>query len=679
MSKRIELHTLRKKQRFFSKGVLLIVPLLVSLFPNPLSAQSLEKDSLRKRYTDLIKHRLVLDLEDEVDLLNELSRAYRFRNPDSLKYYADIALSLSRENNYEKGVVLAMVRQGDFFSDLGEEVKAKQKYKEAELLIEKSKQSEFKIEFYKNISLQYFFDRELKKALETAYQSINLAREHNKLKPEAFVRHNLGFIYLRNKLYKEAHEELVISDSLSNLSGDQLTVYRTRSNLALNSVLRGKPEDAKAYLKGVGDFFSKAGELLWLSRSFRVDSQISLSEHDFEKALFLNGKSDSALQFVRNPRDKLEILDLYTQIYFENQNLSMSKKYADSTITLSTVLNDSLTLISAYGYLKRIALNQGDYGTAAKYSSLSEPIEDVLNRRFEEDNLKLLRTKLELEYDQLEKELADNKALLTQQRITLILLLLLGILCGILFLIRKLVRKRRKVNAELEEINQTKDKLFSIIGHDLKSPIGTLQELLELYSSKTISEKEISKVLPRLKENIDNSAFTLNNLLFWAQTQMNGLKSNPSKVFIKEKIYTICELYHTSLIKKNIAMHYQISDGFAVHVDANQLEIILRNIISNAIKFTSDNGKIIINVIEKGNMAELSICDDGIGMTQSTIDQLLTNKLIEPKEGTHKEKGTGLGLLISRELITLNQGQLRIESKVGTGSCFYILLPLAIN
>lgn len=655
-----------------SKLIGVVIIFCFSFF-NLLRAQSIDKDSLLHQYNSAGE---LTYSKENINLLNGLAKKYRFRNPDSLMFFTKKLLAISHNSNDINGIALGKMREGDYHSDIGNHKSALLKYFEAQELLNDTDKPRLQSELCTQLAIQYFFMGQLKKALESAYLGIDISLQKKLIWNEARIRHVLGFIYTQNKLYKEAEEELSKAIDLWEKTGDSLSLYGSRSNLARNSVLSGNIEKSKKYFEGNIDFFAKSNELLWLARSYMVQSHIKLEENNLQQALKSNKKYDSVLRKLKNPRDRILTYNLFSRIYFLTKAYDNAKQYADSTIYCAQKLKDSVELLNAYELLSKMAVENTNYEEAVKYSSLALPIKEVLDKRFTEDNLKLLRTKLELEYEQLEKEMEDDKKLMRQRRITAIALLLLAILIGLSLLWRKILQKRKSVNDELQDLNQTKNKLFSIIGHDLQAPIGALQELLELYNAHTISSNKISRVLPKLKQNVDRSAFTLNNLLFWAKTQMNGLKPNPKKVLVKQKAHTICEMYRSRSDKKNISIECNIAKNLLLYVDAFQLEIILRNIISNAIKFTPEGGNIVLNSIEGNNVVEISVCDDGVGMNALTVDHLLKGGHIEPRQGTHGEKGTGLGILISKELIELNRGQLKIDSRIGEGSCVRIAFPL---
>ena len=338
-------------------------------------------------------------------------------------------------------------------------------------------------------------------------------------------------------------------------------------------------------------------------------------------------------------------------------------------------MHDSLGLLDGYKNLNAIATKENDLSTALRYTKLSEPISNILDARFKEDNLKLLRTKEELEYTSLEEELAAKEKMLTQRRIIHIMLALLAALVLIILLIRNVRKKRRITNKRLRAVNEDKNKLFSIIGHDLKSPINTLQELLDLYNKNEFENSELVPLISKLKHSVDQSAYTLNNLLFWARSQMNGISAEKQSVNVKAKAHETCQLYRSHIQKKQVAICCEIPEDLKVLADPDHLTIILRNIISNAIKFTPEDGRILFTAQENGTMTHITIHDKGVGMNKELIELITASDTVEPNPGTQGEKGVGLGLQIAKMLIGINQGTLSIESEVGQGSHFQMAFP----
>ena len=243
---------------------------------------------------------------------------------------------------------------------------------------------------------------------------------------------------------------------------------------------------------------------------------------------------------------------------------------------------------------------------------------------------------------------------------------------------RNSAKNQKKANQSLEELNHTKDKLFSIIGHDLRTPIGTLQELLELYTSNEISEEEVAKLAPSLKENVDRSSFTLNNLLFWAKTQMNGINPEIKAVNVKEIARRICDTFTTRIEDKGLDIQCTIDPELILMADPMQLEIILRNIISNAIKFSSKGGIIRFNSLKsKNGFAEITIQDSGIGMNKTLVEAVKQHETIISTPGTLGEQGTGIGLQIVKDLVRINGGRVEIDSELHQGTSIFLYFEKA--
>ncbi|TAH31404.1 MAG: hypothetical protein EAZ06_00420 [Cytophagales bacterium] len=233
-----------------------------------------------------------------------------------------------------------------------------------------------------------------------------------------------------------------------------------------------------------------------------------------------------------------------------------------------------------------------------------------------------------------------------------------------------------RANTEsLAELNQTKDKLFSIIGHDLRAPIGSLKGLLYLLLAESISKEEFLKFSTRLKQNIEVVHNTLENLLYWANSQMEGEIYTPThlhlKAIVQEKIRLYCEL----LASKQIQISDEINEMLYIWSDENQVKLIIHNLISNAIKFTPTNGYIRITAEKTAGFCAISVIDTGIGMSEEKVQRLFQHKTNISTRGTEGEKGTGLGLMLCQEMVEKNGGYIKATSEIGKGTTITFSLP----
>lgn len=238
-----------------------------------------------------------------------------------------------------------------------------------------------------------------------------------------------------------------------------------------------------------------------------------------------------------------------------------------------------------------------------------------------------------------------------------------------------------KRKEELKELNATKNKLFSIIAHDLRGPIGNLKSFINLMLTEKdlFDEEELEKSLQQLYSTSSSTFELLENLLEWAKSQQNKIVFNPEKI----NIYTITEetilLLSENAKKKSIIIQNQLPKDADVMADKNMITTVFRNLISNAIKFTNANKNIYITALEDEVMTTINIKDEGIGIAPENISKLFGLSDHFTSSGTAGEKGTGLGLVLCKEFVEKNNGKIWVESNVGEGSSFNFTLPLNLT
>ncbi|WP_445710052.1 PAS domain-containing sensor histidine kinase [Flavobacterium sp.] len=231
---------------------------------------------------------------------------------------------------------------------------------------------------------------------------------------------------------------------------------------------------------------------------------------------------------------------------------------------------------------------------------------------------------------------------------------------------------------QLKELNTTKDKLFSIIAHDLRSPFNSIigfSELLTL-NSADLEPEEKEKFCSIINVAAKNTLILLDNLLNWAKSQTGQLRFNPEKVLFSAVILEIITLKKSLTKAKNITLDYSLSDEIEVYADVNMLKTVLRNLISNAIKFTELGGNIRVLATLKDQHVEITISDNGIGMNEEKCKELFKIASNTTTIGTANENGSGLGLVLCKEFVEQNRGTIWVESKEGKGSDFKFTLPL---
>jgi len=239
----------------------------------------------------------------------------------------------------------------------------------------------------------------------------------------------------------------------------------------------------------------------------------------------------------------------------------------------------------------------------------------------------------------------------------------------------------KRVNTELERLNKTKDKFFSIIAHDLKNPFHAIigfSELLRKDFEEMDDQQKIS-LLELINVSSESAFSLLENLLQWARTQTDKIKYTPENIDICEVIKSNIDFHKISAEKKKIKLKSHIDTHNIVHADKNMITTVIRNLVSNAIKFTKINGRIDIMSSDSEKYLEITISDNGIGIDKDNLDKLFRIDSYYSTSGTLGESGTGLGLIICKEFVEKNGGKINVKSEKGKGCAFTFSLPVAKN
>jgi PAS domain S-box-containing protein len=233
-------------------------------------------------------------------------------------------------------------------------------------------------------------------------------------------------------------------------------------------------------------------------------------------------------------------------------------------------------------------------------------------------------------------------------------------------------------SAELYALNATKDKFFSIIAHDLRSPFQSILGFTDLLVSEDedVSPEEQKRFLHLIHGSARQAYALLENLLLWARSQRGTLDYNPEDFNLSLRAEEVTALLSVQASKKNISLVSQIPDSLTVHADPQMIQTVLRNLISNALKFTNPGGKVEVNASLADGMVRVSITDNGVGIPEKLLPGIFKVESKNSTPGTANEKGSGLGLVLCREFVEKNKGKISVESRVGSGSTFTFTIPV---
>ena len=249
--------------------------------------------------------------------------------------------------------------------------------------------------------------------------------------------------------------------------------------------------------------------------------------------------------------------------------------------------------------------------------------------------------------------------------------IILALLALVVFFYRKITMKNR----EMEELHTVKDKLFSVVAHDLRNPIAALMSILKLTNRNELDKETQAKMLSDVSKRIDDMYRLLDNLLRWTKNQMQGIVPTPTYFDVQDESYAVMNTLRDDATVKNITLNNR-TGKHQVYADRDLFAVVVRNLTSNAIKYTPTNGTITITSELSNNMLIVSVKDSGTGIPQDVQAKLFKLSETKSQRGTDNESGTGLGLVLCADFVKANGGNIWFTSVQGEGSTFFFSVPV---
>ncbi|MEO0339181.1 MAG: HAMP domain-containing sensor histidine kinase, partial [Bacteroidota bacterium] len=463
--------------------------------------------------------------------------------------------------------------------------------------------------------------------------------------------------------------------------GTEREVASVQISLASHYNAQEEPVKALEALKESKTIFSKLGEKTAL---------ISINT-EMANAYFELGNIEKGMQLFE---ENIQLCDADYQsscstIYYRYAYRLDSIAPIDTLITLlekqialSKQLQDRPILASSYEFLYGLYKDKADFSNALYYLEEAKQLQDSLNTAQLDAKLAEEGTRQKVETFQTQKEAAEQESRVLSYRNRLFVgfsLVLLGLLVLTLFLITQLRKTRKRLatqNERLAQLNTTKDRFFGIIAHDIRSPITALSNVGEQMDYYLVKNNLLK--LKRLSGRIDKTAQKLtrllDNLLNWALLQNGMIPYHPQSIDVHGIVAENLLLYQEIAETKGIQLHNEVEPGTMVFVDESATSTIVRNLINNAVKFTASGGTVEVSTEDKGDQVFIRINDTGTGISAEKLPTIFSLKGSRSR-GTNQESGTGLGLMLCKDLVELNKGTIRVDSELGKGSSFIVSLP----
>ncbi|MEQ8424405.1 MAG: tetratricopeptide repeat-containing sensor histidine kinase, partial [Cyclobacteriaceae bacterium] len=382
------------------------------------------------------------------------------------------------------------------------------------------------------------------------------------------------------------------------------------------------------------------------------------------------------------------------KVYLRQKDFDNAANFILEALNIASRINARTLEIECYRSLSTLYEERGDYKSALGYSKQARSLQDSL---FSQDMIqKLFRDQLRFQTENKDLEIAalnENKLkqaseLSRQSLLFNIMVVVVALTAILLFTVYRSGQRRIRINKlllehqnevkkrslELEQLNQVKDKFFSVISHDLRSPINALSGILDLMAKNQIKPEELPKLTQELRLQFNHTKNLINNLLDWTLLQMDKLRIQVVKIDLHSMVEENFTLLSSLHIKEINLTNVVPKDTFASG-DMNMVSLVFRNLILNAMKFTEKGGEIKVGVETEGEQITVSVKDSGVGISPSVQKILFEKTSGYSTRGTANEKGTGLGLILCKEFVERNGGRIWLESEEGKGSTFYFTIP----
>ncbi|MDO9554876.1 tetratricopeptide repeat protein [Rhodonellum sp.] len=518
----------------------------------------------------------------------------------------------------------------------------------------------------------------------------------------AMVLNNLGALYYQQKNYVEALKKFKEAYGLGLQLNDPYVKIRSVNNIALNFSLIGELDSAMVYALEALKVNEQDGSHYFYSFTNRVIGDIHMGKGELSKAIDTYKHSLEVSSHQKLKSFETSVLHRLGNAYLKNGEISKSIQVLESGLEIARSNSFRDELLQIYKNLAKAYEESGDLQKAFIYQKFYIELNQELDSESDMNRLALVQGMFEVEKSETEllylKSENELKAIKLDSVEKTVFFMTLAAVVFVVFLIWLFILNRKaevtninlkqeqvKVNLqkkeleikslELQDANTTKNSLFSILGHDLRAPVAQLKGVLDLIHQKELSKEEFESISNTLKRDVDALFVNLDNLLNWSRTQLDGFRVNMAELEVSEVILPCLNLFEYQASTKNVSFKILIQQNALIMADKDLLQVVLRNFISNALKFSKKGGVIAVFTEETALNTILKIQDYGIGMTKEQVEAITgVDILMKSSMGTEQERGTGLGLILCKKIIPMMDGAMEIQSEKGKGTLITLTL-----
>jgi len=579
-------------------------------------------------------------------LFTRLSSYTGYIDSDEAIKYAQNALYYAKKENNP-------LKISDAYGNIGVIYEIKSDYVNALLNLYKALEINLKhndpkriIRTYNNIGLIYIDLKNFNQGLFFYNKALQLSYKTKEDRTISLLSNNIGDVYLQKKEYKKAlpyfYKALIINKKLNDTEGSGLNL----SNIGICYI------NLKNYDKGIEKINQSITNYEDYNSLYNTYNIYELGRIFYYKSI------DDSLPIIKKQ-------NLNRSILYFNQSLENFKKYKS--------LKD---LQDTYYYLYLTNKTKGDKELALKNFEKYTTIKDSLFSKESTKKLANLEFQREIDLKNKQIEIQKLKIKSNTRKVYFLIALTIGVIFFLILFLWLYISKRKN-NKIITAINSQKDKFFSIIAHDLRGPFNGFLGLTEIMAEDIdrLSSEEIKFAATNMRSSAKNLYNLLNNLLEWSRLEQNLIPFTPKEIDIHSIISESILPLNDNALNKEIKICVNLNEVKSIYADTYMFQAIIRNIVLNAIKFTSKNGTIWITATEEASNTIISIKDNGIGMSPNIVNDLFKLDVQNNRMGTDEEPSSGLGLILCKEFIDKHKGKIWVDSIEKKGSTFFISFP----
>ncbi len=632
----------------------------------------------------------------KIMVLINLSREYQYTNINKSRELAENAINIAEKTNFPRKKIRAYQNLGALYAISGDYSRALRFDNLAlENSVAKRDSANITIDF-NNVANDYYDLGEYDEAYFFFTQSYRVARAIDDSLRMAIALHNVGRVFKELGQYDRALEHLNLSLKMSGEIDDIEGVPYSLDEIGDVLLRQGKYDSALNVLLQSVNLTRQQNVMVLEPKTLIKLASVHLHSGNYDNAL---AYYDTTYKLHARTGNEFGIAEVELGrglVFMEQRRYDAAMQSINRSLSLAKQSNARTLEIRGYETLSTLYELKNDYKKSLDYFKQFKQIEDSL---FSQDmQEKLLRDQIRFETEDKDTEIAalneernlKDDTIKKQEFIRNILVVVMALSVILLATVYRSGQRRRQINTlllrhqqemetrseELERLNQVKDKFFSIISHDLRSPINALAGLLDLLDKGAVKPEELSGHIHELKSRFNHTRTLLNNLLDWTLLQMDKLSLQATRIDLHKIVDENIQLLG-SVASKRIRLYNDVPPDTHASADSNTVNLVIRNLMTNAIKFTNDGGEVRINAEDHENELLVSVVDNGVGMNGDVIKILFDKTAPYTTRGTANEKGTGLGLILCKEFVEKNGGKIFVESKEGKGSKFSFTLPKA--